>query len=62
MFPRFELVLCTRDLLGNPTGQTKSVQSDKGEDLEVFLNRNSGSKKKSKNSNTETKKKNKETK
>jgi hypothetical protein len=60
MFPKFELVLCTRDLAGNPTGQTKSVQSDKGEDLEVFLNRNSGSKKKPKSSNQENKKKNKE--
>lgn len=45
MYPKFELVLCSRDLMGNPTGQQKAVQSDKAEDLDSFLQRYTGSKK-----------------
>lgn len=38
--PSFELVLQVRDLTGNPTGKTKVFATDKAEDLDGFLIRN----------------------
>lgn len=40
--PRFELVIQIRDSLGNPTGKTKSITTDKAEELDTFLQRNVG--------------------
>ena len=38
--PKFEIVMRVRDLLGNPTGGSKSYASNKAEDIDEFWQRN----------------------
>lgn len=40
--PRYELVIQVRDSLGNPTGKTKNISTDKADELDTFLQRNVG--------------------
>jgi len=37
----FEIVLQTRDLVGNPTGKTKSFRTDDGNELDDWYTKNS---------------------
>jgi len=53
----FELVIQVRDNNGLPSGKTKSIQTNDAADLEGFLNKNIGRKKRRSN---DTKKKSKE--